>query len=101
MPVHTPATMILRSGLQVDVRVLEADCFGAALVYFTGSREHNIGLRRLAQEHALKISKYGVFSGKRRVAGETEESVYHSVGLPWIAPELRENRGELEAARAG
>jgi len=97
----TRATMILGSGLQVDVRVVEEDCFGAALLYFTGSREHNIGLRRLAQERKLKISEYGVFRGKRRVAGATEESVYCSVGLPWIAPELRENRGELEAAQAG
>jgi DNA polymerase (family 10) len=97
----TRATMILRSGLQVDVRVVEEDCFGAALLYFTGSREHNIGLRRLAQERKLKISEYGVFRGKRRIAGATEESVYGSVGLPWVAPELRENRGELEAAQAG
>jgi DNA polymerase (family 10) len=97
----TRATLLLQSGLQVDVRVVEAACFGAALVYFTGSREHNIALRRLAQERKLKISEYGVFRGKRRTAGATEESVYRSVGLPWIEPELRENRGELEAARAG
>ena len=97
----TRATLMLRSGLQVDVRVVEENCFGAALLYFTGSREHNIALRRLAQERKLKISEYGVFRGKRRTAGATEESVYRSVGLPWIDPELRENRGELEAARAG
>jgi len=97
----TRATLLLRSGLQVDVRVVEQACFGAALVYFTGSREHNIALRRLAQERRLKISEYGVFRGTRRTAGKTEASVYHSVGLPWIEPELRENRGELEAARAG
>lgn len=97
----TRATMLLRGGLQVDVRVVAPDSFGAALVYFTGSREHNITLRQLAQERGLKISEYGVFHGKRRIAGDTEESVYRSVGLPWIAPELRENRGELEAARAG
>ena len=97
----TRATMLLHGGLQVDVRVVAPDSFGAALVYFTGSREHNITLRQLAQEQGLKISEYGVFHGKRRIAGDTEESVYRSVGLPWIAPELRENRGELEAARAG
>jgi DNA polymerase (family 10) len=97
----TRATLLLRSGLQVDVRVVEQDCFGAALVYFTGSREHNIALRRLAQERRLRISEYGVFRGTRRTAGKTEASVYRSVGLPWIEPELRENRGELEAARAG
>jgi DNA polymerase (family 10) len=97
----TRATLLLGSGLQVDVRVVETACFGAALQYFTGSREHNIALRRLAQERGLKISEYGVFRGERRSAGRTEASVYRSVGLPWIEPELRENRGELEAARAG
>lgn len=97
----TRATLLLKSGLQVDVRVVEPVCFGAALQYFTGSREHNIALRRLAQERGLKISEYGVFRGERRTAGKTEASVYRSVGLPCIEPELRENRGELEAARAG
>lgn len=97
----TRATLVLKSGLQVDVRVVEPACFGAALQYFTGSREHNIALRRLAQERGLRISEYGVFRGERRTAGRTEASVYRSVGLPWIEPELRENRGELEAAHAG
>jgi len=97
----TRATMILHSGLQVDVRVVEEGCFGAALLYFTGSCEHNIALRRLAQERRLRISEYGVFRGKRRIAGATEESVYRCMGLPWIPPELRENRGELEAASNG
>ena len=97
----TRATVILKSGLQVDVRVVNEDCFGAALQYFTGSKSHNIEIRRLAQERGLKISEYGVFKGERRIAGDTEESVYRSVGLPWIPPELRENRGEIEAARAG
>ena len=97
----TRATVILTSGLQVDVRVVNEDCFGAALQYFTGSKAHNIEIRRLAQERGLKISEYGVFKGERRMAGDTEESVYRSVGLPWIPPELRENRGEIEAARAG
>ncbi len=97
----TRATVILTSGLQVDVRVVNQDCFGAALQYFTGSKAHNIEIRRLAQERGLKISEYGVFKGEKRIAGDTEESVYRSVGLPWIPPELRENRGEIEAARAG
>ncbi|MDO8706792.1 MAG: DNA polymerase/3'-5' exonuclease PolX [Sulfuricaulis sp.] len=97
----TRATVILKSGLQVDVRVVNEDCFGAAWQYFTGSKAHNIEIRRLAQEHGLKISEYGVFKGEKRIAGDTEESVYRSVGLPWIQPELRENRGEIEAARAG
>jgi DNA polymerase (family 10) len=97
----TRATVILKSGLQVDLRVVDEKCFGAALQYFTGSKAHNIEIRRLAQERRLKISEYGVFKGNKHVAGDTEESVYHSVDLPWIPPELRENRGEIEAARAG
>ncbi len=97
----TRATVILKSGLQVDVRVVNEDCFGAALQYFTGSKSHNIDIRRLAQERGLKISEYGVFKGEKRIAGDSEESVYRAVGLPWIPPELRENRGEIEAARAG
>ena len=97
----TRATVILKSGLQVDVRVVDENCFGAALQYFTGSKAHNIEIRRLAQERKLKISEYGVFKGAKRIAGDSEESVYRAVGLPWIAPELRENRGEIEAARAG
>ncbi|MGE5241146.1 MAG: DNA polymerase/3'-5' exonuclease PolX [Bacteroidota bacterium] len=97
----TRATVMLKSGLQVDLRVVEKQCFGAALQYFTGAKAHNIEIRRLAQERKLRISEYGVFKGAKRIAGDTEESVYRSVGLPWIAPELRENRGEIEAARAG
>jgi DNA polymerase (family X) len=97
----TRSTVILKSGLQVDLRVVEPASYGAALQYFTGSKTHNIEIRRLAQAHQLKISEYGVFRDEQRVAGETEASVYESVGLPWIAPELRENRGEIEAARAG
>lgn len=97
----TRASVRLRSGLQVDLRVVPAHILGAALVYFTGSKAHNIALRRLAQERGLKISEYGVFKGATRIAGDTEESVYRAVGLPLIAPELREDHGEIEAARAG
>jgi len=97
----TRASVLLRSGLQVDLRVVDPDCFGAALHYFTGSKAHNVAVRRMAQRKGLKISEYGVFRGSRRVAGETEESVYAAVDLPWIAPELREDRGELEAAARG
>jgi DNA polymerase (family 10) len=97
----TRSTVILKSGLQVDLRVVDPDCYGAALQYFTGSKAHNIEIRRLAQERKLKLNEYGMFKGDKRVAGETEESVYHAVDLPWIPPELRENRGEIEAARAG
>jgi DNA polymerase (family 10) len=96
----TRSTVFLRNGLQVDVRVVEQKSFGAALQYFTGSKAHNIQVRRLGQQRGLKINEYGVFKGDRRVAGETEASVYKSVGLPLIVPELREGRGEIEAARA-
>ena len=100
VPAHgeTRATVRLKCGLQVDLRVVPAESFGAALQYFTGSKAHNIEIRRLGQERKLKINEYGVFRGEKRIAGDTEESVYRAVGLPWIAPELRENRGEIEAA---
>lgn len=97
----TRTTVVLRDGLQVDLRVVPAASLGAALHYFTGSKAHNIAVRRLGQQRRLKINEYGVFRGARRVAGATEESVFRSVGLPWIPPELREDRGEIEAARAG
>ena len=98
---ETRASVRLKSGLQVDLRVVAVESFGAALVYFTGSKAHNIALRRIAQEHGLKINEYGVFKGAKRIAGDTEASVYRAVGLPEIPPELREERGEIEAARAG
>ncbi len=98
---ETRATVRLKCGLQVDLRVVPQESFGAALQYFTGSKAHNIEIRRLGQRKKLKINEYGVFRGTRAVCGETEESVYAAVGLPWIAPELRENRGEIEAARKG
>ena len=97
----TRASVRLRGGLQVDLRVVPAESFGAALVYFTGSKAHNIALRRLAQQRGLKINEYGVYRGERRIAGATEESVYRAVGLPLIPPELREDRGEIAAATAG
>jgi len=79
---------------------VDAQSYGAALCYFTGSKAHNIAIRRIAQQHGLKINEYGVFHGEQRIAGEDEASVYKSVGLPFIAPELREDRGEIEAAHA-
>src|SRR5207237_7009183 len=94
-------TVRLRSGLQVDLRVVPEASYGAALVYFTGSKEHCIQLRRRALDRGLKINEYGVFRGKKRVAGRTEEEVYQAVGLPWIPPELREARGEIELAVEG
>lgn len=97
----TKASLRLACKLQVDVRVVPGESYGAALQYFTGSKAHNVALRQMAQQQGLKINEYGVFKGEQSVAGATEESVYASVGLPWIPPELRENRGEFDAARAG
>lgn len=97
---ETRSTVVLRCGLQVDLRVVTPPSYGAALHYFTGSKAHNIAVRRLGQERGLKINEYGVFRGEQRVAGETEESVFKAVGLAYIPPELREDRGEIEAARA-
>jgi DNA polymerase (family X) len=97
----TRSSIVLKNGLQVDLRVVGVESFGAALHYFTGSKAHNIHIRKLAQDKGLKVNEYGVFKGNRRVAGDSEESVFAAVDLPWIAPELRENRGEIEAARAG
>jgi DNA polymerase (family 10) len=96
----TRAGIVLANGLQVDLRVVRPASFGAALVYFTGSKAHNIALRRMGQERGLKINEYGVYRGARRVAGTTEASVYAALDLPCIPPELRENQGEIEAARA-
>jgi len=95
----TRCSIILRSGLQVDLRLVDAQSFGAALQYFTGSQAHNIAVRRLGRQRGLKINEYGVFKIDERVAGDTEQSVYQSIGLAYIPPELRENRGEIEAAR--
>ena len=94
----TRATVILRSGLRVDLRVVRGQSYGAALTYFTGSRSHNIALRKRAQRRGLKLNEYGVFRGDSQIAGETEESVYAALDLPWIPPELREDRGEIEWA---
>ena len=98
---ETRSTVRLRCGLQVDLRVVPATSYGAALQYFTGSREHNIELRTLAVKKKLKINEYGVFRGDKRIAGKTEAEVYKTVGLPLIPPELRQGRGEIEAARKG
>lgn len=95
----TRATVRLHSGMQVDLRVVPRISYGAALYYFTGSKAHNIALRRIAAGKGLKINEYGVFRGNKRLAGKTEAEVLKSVGLPFIAPELREDRGEIEAAR--
>lgn len=97
----TRATLRLRNGLQVDVRVVPAAAFGSALHYFTGSKAHNIAVRRMAMARGLKLNEYGIFRGERRVGGRTEDEVFAAVGLPVIPPELREDRGEIDAARRG
>lgn len=116
----TKTSVLLKSGLQVDLRVVPDESWGAALVYFTGSKEHNVKLRQRALDRGLRVSEYGVFrisegeeegggvgergpasSAGERVAGETEEAVYAALELPWMSPEIREDRGELSAAVAG
>ncbi|MGB8992715.1 MAG: DNA polymerase/3'-5' exonuclease PolX [Desulfobaccales bacterium] len=98
---ETKSAVILRSGMQVDLRVVSPESYGAALHYFTGSKAHNIAIRQLGVQKGLKINEYGVFKGDKRVAGATEAEVFQMVDLPYIEPELRENRGEVEAAQAG
>ena len=92
------STVVLKTGLQVDLRMIAEESFGAALVYFTGSKAHNIAIRKLGQDQGLKVSEYGVFRGVARLAGRTEAEVYRALGLAWVEPELREDRGEVEAA---
>jgi DNA polymerase (family X) len=96
----TRTTVVLRSGLQVDVRAVPEQSYGAALLYFTGSKAHNIALRGLANDRDWKLNEYGLFSGKRRIAGATEEGVYEKLGLAYIPPELREDRGEIALAKS-
>lgn len=97
----TKASGVLRNGLQVDFRVVPPESFGSALHYFTGSRDHNIHLRRRAQERGYKLSEHGLFRGTRRIAGKTEKELFQTHELPWIPPEPREDRGEIEAAERG
>ena len=92
----------LADGLQVDFRFVEAAAFGAAQMYFTGSKAHNIELRQRAMKRKWKLSEYGLFDqNEKRLAGKTEAAVYKKLGLPWIAPELREADGEIAAAETG
>ncbi|UCC11256.1 MAG: DNA polymerase/3'-5' exonuclease PolX [candidate division WOR-3 bacterium] len=95
----TKGSIIVANDVQVDVRIVPAASFGAALQYFTGSRAHNIHLRNIAKAKGMKLSEYGVFRGTRQVAGKTEQGVYKILSLPLIPPELREDRGEIDAAR--
>jgi DNA polymerase (family 10) len=91
----------LKNDLQVDVRLLERKSYGAALQYFTGSKEHNVALRDRAKRKGWKLSEYGLFKGEQVIASRTEEEIYQKLGLEWIPPELRENVGEIEAAERG
>lgn len=97
----TRSTVNLKTGLQVDLRVVDDQSYGAALLYFTGSKAHNIALRAMAAKKGLKINEYGVFKKARNVTSAKEEDIYELLKLPYIEPELRENRGEIEAALKG
>jgi DNA polymerase (family 10) len=99
----TKSSVIIHEDLQVDLRVVEEESFGAALAYFTGSKAHNIRLREMAVKAGLKINEYGIFREKddKRLGGEKEEDIYRILGLPYIPPELREDTGEIEAALSG
>ncbi len=94
----TKSTVYLRSGIQVDLRVVEEKSYGSALHYFTGSKSHNIALRKMAIKKKWKVNEYGIFKGNKQIAGKSEKEFYAAFGLPYIKPELRENRGEIEAA---
>ena len=97
----TRSTVLLRNGLQVDLRVVPAESFGAALCYFTGSKAHNIALRQIAVDRRMKFNEYGLFRGTRRLGGDTEAELYQRLGLTIIPPELREDQGEIDAAEHG
>ncbi|MGE5192207.1 MAG: DNA polymerase/3'-5' exonuclease PolX, partial [Deltaproteobacteria bacterium] len=98
---ETKLRVRLKEGLEMDVRVVPAESYGAALQYFTGSKAHNIAIRKRGQDRGLKINEYGVFRGEKAIGGSTEKEVYTAVDLPWIPPELREDRGEIELAEKG
>ena len=97
---ETKGSVIVEGGIQVDVRVVKPDSYGAAMQYFTGSKAHNIRLRGIARDRGLKINEYGVFRGEKKVGGKAEEDIYAALGLSWIPPEMREDRGEVELAES-
>ncbi len=97
----TKGSVIVEGGTQIDLRVVEENCYGSALQYFTGSKPHNIYLRSIARARDLKINEYGIFRKDKRIGGGEESEVYSALGLIWIPPELREDRGEIEAAQRG
>ncbi|MBU6141829.1 DNA polymerase/3'-5' exonuclease PolX [Patescibacteria group bacterium] len=96
---ETKSSVKLKNGMDVDVRIVPKESYGAALNYFTGSKDHNVALRELAIKKGWKLNEYGLFAGTKRIAGKTEDEVYRKLGLRYIEPELREMTGELEAAR--
>ena len=98
---ETKGSVLVEGGLQVDVRVVEPSSFGAAMQYFTGSKAHNVRLRGIAKDRGLKINEYGIFERDTKIGGKTEEEVYGALDLPWIPPEMREDRGEVELAASG
>ena len=97
----TKSSVRLKEGFDMDIRVIPPESYGAALQYFTGSKDHNIALRKIAIDNGFKLSEYGLFEGSRMIAAVSEEEVYGKLKMPWIPPELRENRGEIESALAG
>lgn len=97
----TRSSVLTKDDIQVDIRVVGESSFGSALVYFTGSKDHNIRLRKIGKKKALKVNEYGVFKGGKKIAGRTEKDVYAALGLDIIPPELREDRGEIEASGSG
>lgn len=98
---ETKSSIIYRNMIQIDLRVIPAESFGAALMYFTGSKAHNVKMREIAKKRNLKLSEYGLFEDGTAVAGTTEEQVFAALGLPWIPPEMREDNGEIEIAQEG
>jgi len=97
----TKSSVHLKQGFDVDLRVVKEESFGSALQYFTGSKEHNVATRRLAISKGLKLNEYGVFRGKKQIAGKTEKEVYKAIGLEYIEPEMREDTGEIQLALGG
>jgi len=95
----TKCSVILKNNIRVDLRIIKEKSFGAALMYFTGSKDHNIKLRKIAMSKSYKLNEYGLFKKDNQIAGKTEKEAYRKLGMDWIAPELRENRGEIEAAQ--
>ena len=98
---ETKGSIVVEGGVQVDLRVVEPDSYGAALQYFTGSKAHNVRVREIAKKKGLKVSEYGVFRGKKRIGGRDEEDIYRAIGIPMMPPEIREDWGEIEAAEKG